>query len=42
VLEVIDLAKSTKVGHPRVFICVGGHSASFTAIAARWQKFWAR
>ena len=33
VLEVIDLAKSTKVGHPRVFICVGGHSASFTARA---------
>src|SRR5262249_3091528 len=29
--EIIDLAKETKVALPRGFICVGGHSASFTA-----------
>src|SRR5262245_10222399 len=29
--EIIDLAKRTKCVLPRVFICVGGHSASFTA-----------
>src|SRR5262249_37666951 len=31
--EIIDLAKSTKTALPRAFICVGGHSASFTARA---------
>jgi hopanoid C-3 methylase len=31
--EIVDLAKATKVALPRVFICVGGHSASFTANA---------
>ena len=31
--EIIDLAKDTKAALPRVFICVGGHSASFTAHA---------
>lgn len=31
--EIIDLAKATKAASPRVFICVGGHSASFTARA---------
>src|SRR6516164_9101120 len=29
--EIVDLAKATKIRFPRVFICVGGHSASFTA-----------
>jgi hopanoid C-3 methylase HpnR len=29
--EVVDLAKKTKAALPRSFICVGGHSASFTA-----------
>jgi magnesium-protoporphyrin IX monomethyl ester (oxidative) cyclase len=29
--EVIDLAKETKAALPRVFVTVGGHSASFTA-----------
>ncbi len=29
--EIVDLAKATKVRHPRVFIAVGGHSASFVA-----------
>ena len=31
--EIIDLAKETKSVLPRCFICVGGHSASFTAHA---------
>src|SRR6266478_2545164 len=31
--EVVDLAKATKLALPRSFICVGGHSASFTARA---------
>ena len=31
--EVADLAKMTKAALPRSFICVGGHSASFTASA---------
>src|ERR1700741_2859939 len=31
--EIVDLAKNTKAVLPRVFICVGGHSASFTAQA---------
>src|SRR6202167_2727376 len=31
--EIVDLAKATKLTLPRVFICVGGHSASFTASA---------
>ena len=29
--EIVDLAKATKHDLPRCFICVGGHSASFTA-----------
>jgi hopanoid C-3 methylase HpnR len=29
--EIADLAKETKAVLPRCFICVGGHSASFTA-----------
>jgi magnesium-protoporphyrin IX monomethyl ester (oxidative) cyclase len=31
--EIIDLAKESKTILPRAFICVGGHSASFTANA---------
>jgi hopanoid C-3 methylase len=31
--EIVDLAKATKARFPHVFICVGGHSASFTANA---------
>jgi len=31
--EIVDLAKATKLSLPRSFICVGGHSASFTARA---------
>jgi magnesium-protoporphyrin IX monomethyl ester (oxidative) cyclase len=31
--EIVDLAKATKLMLPRAFICVGGHSASFTAQA---------
>ncbi|HYZ40385.1 MAG TPA: hopanoid C-3 methylase HpnR [Stellaceae bacterium] len=31
--EIVDLAKVTKARLPRTFICVGGHSASFTATA---------
>jgi hopanoid C-3 methylase HpnR len=31
--EIVDIAKQTKVLWPRCFICVGGHSASFTARA---------
>jgi hopanoid C-3 methylase len=31
--EIVDLAKLTKTALPRAFICVGGHSASFTAHA---------
>jgi len=31
--EIVDLAKATKAVLPRVFICVGGHSASFIARA---------
>src|SRR5262249_55547435 len=31
--EIVDLAKATKIVLPRAFICVGGHSASFTATA---------
>jgi len=31
--EIVDLAKATKIALPRCFICVGGHSASFTAHA---------
>ena len=29
--EIVDLAKATKARFPGIFICVGGHSASFTA-----------
>jgi hopanoid C-3 methylase HpnR len=29
--EIVDLAKATKTRFPQMFICVGGHSASFTA-----------
>src|SRR6516162_4924813 len=29
--EIVDLAKATKIRFPQMFICVGGHSASFTA-----------
>jgi hopanoid C-3 methylase HpnR len=29
--EIVDLAKATKIRFPEMFICVGGHSASFTA-----------
>ena len=29
--EIVDLAKATKARLPGVFVCVGGHSASFTA-----------
>jgi hopanoid C-3 methylase HpnR len=29
--EIVDLAKATKARLPRCFVCVGGHSASFTA-----------
>src|SRR2546422_953241 len=31
--EIVDLAKVSKLALPRSFICVGGHSASFTARA---------
>ena len=31
--EIVDLAKATKARFPGVFICVGGHSASFSAAA---------
>ncbi len=31
--EIVDLAKATKARFPGVFVCVGGHSASFTAAA---------
>src|SRR6266513_4703164 len=31
--EIVDLAKVSKCTLPRAFICVGGHSASFTAQA---------
>lgn len=31
--EIVDLSKQTKIALPRCFICVGGHSASFTARA---------
>jgi hopanoid C-3 methylase len=31
--EIVDLAKATKARFPGTFICVGGHSASFTAAA---------
>src|SRR5881396_1590567 len=31
--EIVDLAKATKAVVPACFICVGGHSASFTARA---------
>jgi hopanoid C-3 methylase HpnR len=31
--EIVDLAKETKARLPRVFVCVGGHSASFVAAA---------
>ena len=29
--EIVDLAKATKTRWPEIFVCVGGHSASFTA-----------
>ena len=29
--EIVDLAKATKARLPKTFICIGGHSASFTA-----------
>src|SRR5215469_15612088 len=29
--EIVDLAKAVKARWPGTFICVGGHSASFTA-----------
>jgi hopanoid C-3 methylase len=31
--EIVDLAKATKARFPGIFVCVGGHSASFTAEA---------
>jgi hopanoid C-3 methylase len=31
--EIVDLAKATKARFPQVFVCVGGHSASFAAAA---------
>ena len=31
--EIVDLAKATKARFPETFVCVGGHSASFTAAA---------
>src|SRR5271156_4838451 len=31
--EIVDLAKATKSRFPGIFVCVGGHSASFTARA---------
>jgi hopanoid C-3 methylase HpnR len=31
--EIVDLAKATKLDLPRCFVCIGGHSASFTARA---------
>ena len=31
--EIVDLAKATKARFPKIFVCVGGHSASFTASA---------
>ena len=31
--EIVDLAKATKARWPEIFICIGGHSASFTANA---------
>ncbi|MGH7038809.1 MAG: hopanoid C-3 methylase HpnR [Stellaceae bacterium] len=31
--EIVDLAKATRARHPATRICVGGHSASFTARA---------
>ena len=31
--EIVDLAKATKARFPRTFVCVRGHSASFTATA---------
>src|SRR5499433_3947813 len=31
--EIVDVAKATKLVLPRSFICVGGHSVSFTARA---------
>jgi hopanoid C-3 methylase HpnR len=31
--EIVDLAKATKACHPATVVCVGGHSASFTAEA---------
>jgi hopanoid C-3 methylase len=31
--EIVDLAKATKAKYPHILICVGGHSASFTADA---------
>jgi magnesium-protoporphyrin IX monomethyl ester (oxidative) cyclase len=31
--EIVDLAKATKARFPEIFICVGGHSASFVASA---------
>ena len=31
--EIVDLAKRAKSRRPDVFVCVGGHSASFTAAA---------
>jgi hopanoid C-3 methylase HpnR len=31
--EIVDLAKATKAHLPETFVCVGGHSASFTASA---------
>ena len=31
--EIVDLAKATKARFPEILVCVGGHSASFTASA---------
>ena len=31
--EIVDLAKATKSRFPNIYVCVGGHSASFTAAA---------
>ena len=32
--EILDLAKATKARRPGTFVCIGGHSASFTGLQA--------
>src|SRR5215831_21122390 len=31
--DIVDLARATKARFPEIFVCVGGHSASFAAAA---------